>query len=207
MNKRSSSSSSMLMTMITVSFLGFCIENIWIAATQGVINNRNMLLPFLWGYGLAIFVIYLLFGTPDTPKLFTRDLSIGSGALSALYYFVIAFLCVCIGEIIVGYAIEWGCDIIWWDYTVLPLHITRYTSVPTSAAFAALITVFMKYLLKPLISLFDRANPSVLSVVAICLAILLSLDMLNSLIYMIQNGDTMHVWSITVGDPILKLRA
>lgn len=204
MHKRSS---SMLMTMITVSFLGFCIENIWIAATQGVINNRNMLLPFLWGYGLAIFVIYLLFGTPEAPKLFTKELNIRSSALSTVYYFIIAFLCVCIGEIILGYAIEWGCDIIWWDYSCIPMHITRYTSVPTSAAFATLITVFMKFMLKPMLNLFDKANPNVIGVLAISLAILLSLDMLNSLIYMIQNNDTMHVWSITIGDPILKIHA
>lgn len=36
-----------------VSFLGFVVENIWLAMTKGYINNRNMNAPFLQGYGLA----------------------------------------------------------------------------------------------------------------------------------------------------------
>ena len=30
-----------------VSFLGFVVENIWLAMTKGYINNRNMNAPFL----------------------------------------------------------------------------------------------------------------------------------------------------------------
>ena len=37
-----------------VSFLGFVVENIWLAMTKGYINNRNMNAPFLLGYGLLI---------------------------------------------------------------------------------------------------------------------------------------------------------
>lgn len=197
----------MLMVMIVVSFLGFCIENIWMAATVGVINNRNMILPFLWGYGLAIFAIYFLFGTPENPKLFTRTINIASRPLSVLYYFAIAFSCVCIGEIILGYAIEWGCDIIWWDYSVLPLHITRYTSVPTSSAFAALITVFMTFIFKPMLRFFEKMDPRVTGGIASVLTVLLALDMINSLIYMINNADTLKLWSITVGKPLFELVA
>lgn len=199
MNKKMSAT---VMVMVVVSLLGFCIENIWIAATQGVINNRNMLLPFLWGYGLAILAIYLLFGTPNEPKLFTHGLSLSSEAAKTSYYFLISFLCVCVGEIILGYTIELGCDIIWWDYTPLPLHITRYTSVPTSAAFATLITVFMKHFFLPMRGAFERINSNVLMWISVFFVIILSLDMVNSLIYMINNHDTMHVWSVTLGGGI-----
>ena len=37
-----------------ISFLGFCLENLWLAATKGFIDNRNMHLPFLMGYGVFV---------------------------------------------------------------------------------------------------------------------------------------------------------
>jgi hypothetical protein len=46
-----------------VSFLGFVVENIWLAMTKGYINNRNMNAPFLLGYGLLILFMYAVFGT------------------------------------------------------------------------------------------------------------------------------------------------
>ena len=45
-----------------VSFLGFVVENIWLAMTKGYINNRNMNAPFLLGYGLLILFMYAVFG-------------------------------------------------------------------------------------------------------------------------------------------------
>lgn len=196
---------SLILVAVVVSFLGFIIENIFVGATDAKMNNRNMILPFLFGYGLAILVIYGLFGTPDSPKLFTRDLAITQPKLGLLYYFGISFLCVCIGEIVLGYAVEWGCDIIWWDYTRLPLHFTRYTSVPTSAAFAALITLFMKVFFKPLCELFSRINPNVLPFIAVSFTVILTLDMVNSLIYMISNHDTLIIWEIHFEKSLVEL--
>lgn len=49
-----------LLTVTIISFLGYCVENIWLAVTQQYINNRNMYLPFLLGYGLTVVGIYLI---------------------------------------------------------------------------------------------------------------------------------------------------
>ena len=122
---------ALILIIVIVSFLGFCIENFFTAFDDGIVNNRNMLLPFLLGYGLAILAFYVVVGTPNNPKFFKKDLKLSS-FWSFVFYFAISFLGVCMAEIIIGYAIEWSCGIIWWDYTDIPLHITRYTSVPTS---------------------------------------------------------------------------
>ena len=37
-----------------VSLLGFLTENTWMLIRSGFIDNRNMNLPFLLGYGLAV---------------------------------------------------------------------------------------------------------------------------------------------------------
>ena len=187
---------ALILIVVLVSFLGFIVENIFTSYSSGVIDNRNMVLPFLLGYGLAILVIYKLFGTPHAPMFFGKELSLGNAALSSLYYFTIAFLCVSIGEVALGYIIEWSCDIVWWNYTAIPLHITKYTSIPTSTIFAILITVFMKHFFNPLFNTFSKMNYQALSILAISLLVLLSLDFVNSGIYMFKNHQTLKLWSV-----------
>jgi uncharacterized membrane protein len=193
---------ALLLIAVIASFLGFCIENIFIGFYRGFIDNRNMILPFLFGYGLAILAYYLLFGTPNNPLYFTKEISFSNSHLSTLYCFLISFLGVSIGEIILGHLTEWAFGIIWWDYSAIPLHITRYTSVPTSLCFALLITVFMKYCFTPLLNAFSKMNPHVLSFIALSFLLVLSLDMINSTIYMYKNHDTLRTWRYDFEKPL-----
>ena len=193
---------ALILIVILVSFLGFVVENFFISFSNGVMDNRNMVLPFLLGYGLAILTIYKLFGTPDSPMFFGKGISISNPFISFVYYFIIAFLCVSIGELILGHLIEWSCEIVWWNYTALPLHITKYTSIPTSTIFAILITVFMKYFFDPLLNRFSKMNYQTLSILAIALIVLLSIDFINSGIYMFKNHQTLRLWRIEFEKPI-----
>ena len=45
-----------------ISFLGFLLENIWLAARKGYIDNRNMNTPFMLGYGIAVMGFYFVLG-------------------------------------------------------------------------------------------------------------------------------------------------
>ena len=116
--------------ILVCSFIGFLIENSWLAVTKGFIDNRNMHLPFLLGYGLSVVACYAVMGLPDNSP--------------DIRYFVGVFLFVSSGEIILGKTVELVCGFFYWDYTRLPLHVTRYTSVFTSLGFAAAITFFMR---------------------------------------------------------------
>lgn len=185
---------ALIMVIVVVSFLGFCVENIFISINHGFIDNRNMILPFLLGYGFSVLAYYILFGTPQKPLFFGNEISISSVFNSTIYCFVISFVGVCIGEILLGYLTEWCCDIIWWDYSKIPLHITRYTSVPTSFGFATLITIFMKYLFNPLLAAFSKINPAILCLLSTILLLLLTLDMMNSAFYMLKNHCTLKIW-------------
>lgn len=189
---------ALIMVIVVVSFLGFCVENIFISINHGFIDNRNMMLPFLLGYGFAVLAYYILFGTPQKPLFFGNEISISSTFNSTAYCFVISFIGVCIGEILLGHLTEWCCDIIWWDYSQIPMHITRYTSVPTSFGFATLITIFMKYLFNPLLSTFSKINPTILAILSTTLLLLLSLDMLNSAFYMLKNHNTLRIWRLDI---------
>ena len=197
---------SLILVIVVVSFMGFCVENVFIGLSHGFIDNRNMILPFLLGYGLSIFAFYHLFGTPGEPLYFKEKINFKTKWGSTLYCFLIAFLGVSIGEILVGYATEWLCGIIWWNYTAIPLHLTRYTSVPTSLGFALLITIFMKYCFTPLMNAFSKIHSKVLSSVAVALIIILSIDTLNSAIYMFRMNNTLHLWKIEVKEILQKIR-
>lgn len=123
-----------------VSFLGFVVENIWLAMTKGYINNRNMNAPFLLGYGLLILFMYAVFGTPAALRMFAKEKVRWK---RYLVYFLCSFAVVCVGEIVLGIVVEALCHIEYWNYSNIPMHITKYTSIPTSTAFAAMITILM----------------------------------------------------------------
>lgn len=187
---------ALILIIVLVSFLGFIVENVSSTVFNHKIDNRNMVLPFLLGYGLAIFVIFKLFGTPNAPLFFGKEIAINGNFKSLLYYFAISFLCVSIGELILGHFIEWSCQIKWWDYTALPLHVTQYTSIPTSTVFALLITVFMKCMFSPLLDSFSKINPTLLTALSLALIILLSIDFIHSAIYMFTHHTTLNLWRI-----------
>ncbi len=179
-----------------VSFLGFVVENVWLAATKGFMDNRNMCLPFLLGYGLAMVAIYLMFGTPAAPRLFKKKLQIESAFLRALVYLLIVMACVSLGEVVLGTTVEKTCGIIWWDYSRLPLHITRYTSVPTSIGFALLITIFMRYFFEPLYKFFVEMDYKDLRVTACGFMTLMVVDFVHSAVRTYKERSLLQIWRI-----------
>ena len=179
-----------------VSFLGFLIENTWIVLTEGFVDNRNMNAPFLIGYGVIVLLIYRFMGTPEqlTGILqFARDWT-RHGRISL--YFLTSFLVVCSVEILTGYVVEKVCSLYYWSYEALPLHITRYTSLPTSVSFAFLIVFFMGIVYTPAMKWITRVDNRVLRVVSLLLVLLLVLDCGSCFLYMRNHRNFYYRWKI-----------
>ncbi len=187
---------ALCMTAVFVSFLGFVVENLWLAIAKGYMDNRNMCFPFLIGYGIAMLLVLGVLGTPKRPCLFGKRILVKSRMVRILFYFAGAMLCVCIGEILLGKLVEHTCHFYWWDYSKIPLHITRYTSIPTSAMFSAAITVFMDVVLKPLYHSFQRWNGGVLKVVVIAVVLLMAGDFLYNAYKMYKRQGMVRRWRI-----------
>lgn len=185
---------SLFMMIALISFLGFTVENLWTAATKGYMDSKNMVLPFLLGYGLAVTAIFLLFGLPREMRFAAIKLTFESDAASILCYFAVIMLCICVGEIALGYAVEKTCGIIWWDYSDIPLHITKYTSIPTSAGFTVMIVFFMDKVFTPLFAFFSRQNTVVLGTVSVSLMVLMVVDFIRSAYLMRKNRVLRHTW-------------
>lgn len=164
-----------------VSFLGFVIENVWLAFTKGYIDNRNMTFPFLLGYGLAVIGIFLFFGTPEKLALFGRRIFKRTKKRQRyIIYLMIMFIVVCAGEIILGKLVERICGFEYWNYSALPLHITKYTSVFTSLGFAAAITFFMGYCFYPLLEIFSTVPAGISERLSRLLSVVMVSDMIYS---------------------------
>jgi uncharacterized membrane protein len=168
--------------VIAVSFIGFLTENIWLFLTKHTIDNRNMTLPFLFGYGLTAIALYFIIGIPDG----THDVK----------YFISASIIVMLGEITLGTAVEHICHINYWNYSWIPLHITKYTSIPTTFLFATAITIFMGRFWNPMMGFFLRIESTGIYIFAAFFAAVLFVDMLHSFIKMYQNKALYYVWQI-----------
>lgn len=184
------------MMVALISFLGFLVENLWLALTKGYINNRNMNAPFLLGYGMLVVAMYFLFGTPEEMNLPKRVRKRATKYKRYAFYFLGAMLFVCIGEIILGTVVERLCGIEYWNYSKIPLHITKYTSIPTSAAFASMITLFMGRFFQPILKGISRIDYRVVRVVSMTLFVIMLWDFMISFGVMLKKKSFYLKWKV-----------
>ena len=190
------------MMIAVVAMLGWIVENVFMAITCGCIDNRSMYFPFLLGYGVGIAVIYLMLGTPQELTFFGKPIVVGSKAKRITIYMMEAILLVCIGEIIIGTVVEKVCGFVWWNYTAYPLHITKYTSIPTSFLFAVLITVFMNFCFHPMMRFFEKWNGIVLQVVSVVLMVIMIGDFLYAAYQMYETHWLLIRWRIILNEEV-----
>lgn len=181
-----------MIMVIILSFVGFCFEDIWMLIRYSLLDNRNMYLPFLIGYGLLLVAIYYLIGTPD--KIFNKyELK---KPINYIVYILICFIIVSIGEILLGSTIEYIYHFSYWNYTKIPFHITKYTSVLTSLGFSLSITLFMKYLYIPIQNKAKTISKKIPTLLIILIIIILSIDCFMSFQTMNKNKGRNITWII-----------
>ncbi len=149
---------SLFMMVAVISFLGFCLEDTWLSLTKGYIDNRNMNLPFLLGYGLLVVGIYIIIGIPERIVFLGKPIFPKSKFRRYLLYFMCMMVIVSLGEILLGTFVEKMFGFEYWNYTRIPMHITKYTSVPTSTGFSLIITFFMDKCFEPIMRLIERIS-------------------------------------------------
>ena len=190
---------SMCMMMVSVSFFGFILENIWLFFIRGVIDNRNMTVPFLLGYGVGIAVLYVLVGTPRCFMPLIKGGKEGEKIpirIRYLLYFLISAAAVTLAELCVGFAVEYTMGFRYWDYSAIPFNITKYTSLPTSIGFGLIITLFMSLVFERGIIFFSRMPYRLLRILSIAFCIITVFDFVISFHAMyIRNGLNI-LWQI-----------
>lgn len=178
-----------------ISFLGFLLENIWLAARNGYMDNRNMYAPFLIGYGIAVMGIYIVMGTPSNMRIFGIPSESGPRAQFGAY-FLLTFIIVSVGEIILGKTVEKLTHVIWWDYTKIPLHITRYTSIPTGIGFTIIIVTFMDCFFERIMNKLSEMDETRMTIFGTVLMVVMAADFLYNFTRMIRTHKMMTSWRI-----------
>lgn len=134
---------------VVVSFIGFIAENVCKAIGSGIIDDRHQILPFLFAHGFGIIVLYLVFDVPSSMRLFKhkifKDDSKTSITIKHIAYYFIIFFFIFFGEIMVGMIYEKLCGVVAWNYTSVPLHVTKYTSIPTTFGYTTCVYLIMRY--------------------------------------------------------------
>ncbi len=179
--------------ILAISFLGFVVENIWLAITKGYIDNRNMTLPFLLGYGLFVVAIYFMIGTPQEVEILGKWRIEKDGRW--FYYFMVTVI-VSAGEIALGTLVERICGFEYWNYEWIPFHLTKYTSLPTSLGFSAIICLVIENVFPVLIRMTEQYETIVTQV--ICAAVLgaCTVDMVVSFCAMYKKRGPNVKWKI-----------
>lgn len=180
-----------IMIMI-ISFLGFIVEELWMLFRYSIIDNRNMLFPFLLGYGLFVVALYHIIGIPK--KILNKYKF--DKTKSFIVYMIICFFLVSFGEILLGIFVEKTGHFYYWDYSSIPLHFTKYTSVPTSLGFALIITLFMNYAYVPLLKRIKKNDKKISAFVIGVIMLLLVIDFNVSFKNMYSNNGKNDLWSI-----------
>lgn len=187
--------------MIICSFIGWVSENAFRLAVHGIIDSRFMYLPFLGIYGLCILALYGLFGTPDSFRFLNKRLLTENSKKAVRYicYCLVIAAAVMIGEIAVGTFCEAFSGKVLWNYSAIPLHFTKYTSVPTTAGITAGVFLLMKFGFTPLMNLMERKmSYRAAKIICLTLGVLVYLDTAWFMLRIIIFGDAGFVWKITL---------
>lgn len=191
---------SLALAAAVISFLGFVLENIWLACRKGFMDNRNMTLPFLLGYGVLVVGIYVMIGTPEELHI---KVSPGTSLTTRyIVYFLSAAVIVSIGEIVLGKTVERLFGFEYWNYESIPMHITKYTSVPTSLGFAFIITFFMGKCFTPIMSLVAMLDEHDLRTTAVVMTAAMVSDFVISFTKMYKTRTLNVRWTIQL--PVIK---
>lgn len=180
--------------IVFASFLGFAVENFWLALTKGYIDNRNMNLPFLLGYGLVILGFYIFVGTPEKLRITEWFNIYLSKQGSYIFYFAVSFTLVSAGEIILGTFVERLFGFEYWNYTRIPFHFTKYTSLPTSAGFGTIITFFMGYCFDNTMNYIHNMPGTIVKNIGALLITLLVMDFVHSFAVMYRSRSLNIKW-------------
>ena len=186
--------------MIIFSFLGYRVKNISRMVTKHIFDSRHQLLPFLFAYGIALLAIYTVMGTPGELRFFGRRVfrtkSRRNTVLSHVIYFFVICAFIMLGEIAVGTIYEKFAGVILWDYTDIPTHITRYTSLITTALIGGGVYAIMAFGFRPMMNLVSKMGTRAAAVVDCTPGAAIVLDFLIMIIVTFVTGSAPEYWSI-----------
>lgn len=166
---------------ICCAFIGWVAENVVRAITQGVLDSRFHLLPFLSPYAMIPFAYQILLGDPDDIAVFGRRLfkerNKKSVILSNVTCLALMYMAVFLGELVVGNAWDKLFGVQLWNYNSLPLHVTQYSGLIPAIGYGTGAYLIFRFIYKPVMRLFrNKVNFKVAKIICLTLGVFIILD-------------------------------
>lgn len=185
---------------ISIAAFGWIIENFVKLITNGFIDSRFHILPFIPPYGLIPFAYQLLIGDVNDLTVFGKKLFKKQSGLTKVIsnIIVLTFLClaVFVSEFTVGNLWEKMFGVALWGYGERSVTFTQYAGLIPSLGYGFVSYAFFKFAYYPLLRAIKKIPFKKAKTIAIVLAILLIADTTVSAVYMIINRKAFMLWKI-----------
>lgn len=187
---------------ICTALIGWLAENTVKALSEGVIDSRFHILPFISPYALVPFAVHIFLGNADSLTVFGRRIfrgdSVTSKLLSNLTCYLVICLAVFLGEFAVGNLWEVCFGVQLWNYSGLPLQVTQYAGLIPSLGYGTGAYVLFKFLYPALYKLFRRIPFRVAKGVSVVLGTLIVLDTLLMAVGIMVTGEAVQLWRVVL---------
>ena len=185
---------------ICVAFVGWILENSVKLVTNGVIDARYHILPFISPYMLVPFAFHICLGNVDDLAIFGKKIfkktSWKTKVLSNILAFVFLCLAVFFGELIVGNLYEKCFGVTLWYYSSSKYLVTKYAGLVPSLWYGTFAYLIFRFIYNPLLKVLKKAPFKAIKITVIVLGSLILLDAANLLIQIIIFGKAPMLWSV-----------
>lgn len=185
---------------ICVAFVGWILENSVKLVTNGVIDARYHILPFISPYMLVPFAFHICLGNVDDLAIFGKKIfkktNWKTKVLSNILAFVFLCLAVFFGELIVGNLYEKCFGVTLWYYSSSKYLVTKYAGLVPSLWYGTFAYLIFRFIYNPLLKVLKKAPFKAIKIIVIVLGSLILLDAANLLIQIIIFGKAPMLWSV-----------
>ena len=188
---------------IVFSLVGWLGENTVKLVSQGFIDSRFHLLPFIGAYALIPFAFQLAFQNPNDMCFFGhyvfKNKTLANKIWSNIITYLLIALFVFLGELSIGNFWDLVFGVKLWDYSGSFLAFTQYTCFVSTFGYALGAFVLFKFVFFPLIKLFRNHVPyKVAMIIAIVLGGLILLDELRLYGFIMFGNTAPNYWKLVI---------
>ena len=87
--------------------------------------------------------------------------------------------------------------VILWDYSQIPTHITRYTSIITTLLYGGGVYLIMAFAFKPMMKLISKMGRKAAIIIDSTLGTAIIIDFIVMLVIMFVTGAAPEYWSVS----------
>lgn len=186
---------------IGFAFLGWIAENTVKAISDGIIDSRFHILPFISPYALIPFAMHIALGSADDLAFFGKKVFKKQTLKTKIVSNVLTVTVICsavfVGELAVGNLWDKAFGVQLWNYSNLPLQVTQYAGLIPSLGYGLGAYVLFKFVQAPAIKLMQRKCPfKVAKIIDLTLGVLIVLDTLAMALQIIIFNQAPMLWRI-----------